>query len=94
MAGSPYIAIPDAIANFGSVLNTLAAIKQNVNLLIVNSQSTAQSPNLGGANVFQKTFDTKITGLSNQIATLTTQVTSLNKQIDVLTTILARHNIQ
>ena len=52
MTGSPYITIPDPGATQASVSAAVQALKHDVNLLIVNSQTDEQTLNLVGAKVF------------------------------------------
>jgi hypothetical protein len=52
MTGSPYITIPDPGATQASLSAAVQALKHDVNLLIVNSQTDEQTLNLVGAKVF------------------------------------------
>jgi hypothetical protein len=51
-SNSPYITIPDPGATLPSIAAAVAALKQAVNILIVNSQGVAKSSNLQGASIF------------------------------------------
>ena len=70
MAGSPFVTVPPPMATPATIAASVQALMHNVNLLIVNSQANAQSPNLTGAQVFAKisSSDPVIVGLQNQIA--------------------------
>src|SRR5215472_9990692 len=54
MAGTniKLIAVPDVRSDIGSILAAVTALKTNMNLLMVNSQSNATGPNLTGSNIF------------------------------------------
>jgi len=74
MSKSPFISVPQPIANMGSILATLQALIFDVNILIVNAQSNAQVPNLTGATSFPKsgTLDTQLSNINNDIAQIKT----------------------
>jgi hypothetical protein len=77
MARSPYMTVPNPMANIGSILASVLALTHNVNLLIVNAQANDQSPNLTGATSFAKTttLDTRLTNIENQIVDIKTILT-------------------
>ena len=70
MAVTPFVTVPPPMGSPATMAASIQALMHNVNLLIVNSQANAQSPNLTGAQVFAKISanDPVIIGLNNQLA--------------------------